>query len=342
MSLNWWGSNADPSSKVSGVTITPWLILTSTSTPKAVGTGGKSTIITDLLHDSGILTDPTNPNLYYHDPILGHVPDGIITSFLSDARGSVSPIISSTLNGAASTQFTAFLSTGLSTVTSTIDTQLTTATVNIVTSLSVTSTDPAYNAVNIAINKVIKIVFNRNIMFGTNPWIELKLSSGSGTIPFTPTISGNILTIKPNILLAYGTKYTVILHSGSIQDTNGVVLSSPYITRFTTMNSKPTPPVVVRSDPVNNAVNIATSKLVKFTFNKTIKLGTNPWIEFKTTSGVAKKFTTTVSGSTLSLKPTTALAKATSYIVILHSNSVTDSTGLSGLASPYMIRFKTA
>lgn len=341
LSLNWWGSNADPTAKVTGVTVTPWLVLTSSSNPTSVGNGGKSTITASLLYDSGILTDPTHPDLYYHDPAFGHVPDGILVSFLSDLLGSVSPVTNTTVNGAATTKFTAGATTGLSTITSTIDTQASTATVNIVTPPAVTNTDPAYNAVNVAVNKVIKITFNRAIQFGTNPWFEFKTSTGT-SVPFTTSILGNVLTITPNTLLALGTKYSVILHSGSIMDMAGIAMPTPFSTVFTTTSTAPTAPVVTSTDPKNNSVNIPVSKVVKFTFNKAIKLATNPWIEFKTSTGTTKSFVASVSGSTLSLTPTTALALGTSYLVILHSNSVYDSTGLSGLASPYTLSFKTA
>ena len=43
---------------------------------------GHTTVVTaDLLYDNGILTDPTHPELYYHNPSAGHIPDGTISKF---------------------------------------------------------------------------------------------------------------------------------------------------------------------------------------------------------------------------------------------------------------------
>ena len=202
----------------------------------------------------------------------------------------------------------------------------------------VTSTNPVNNAVNVALNKVIQITFDKNIQFGTNPWIELVTSSTGTAKPFTTTITGNILNITPTTPLTKGTKYIVIIHSNAVTDTTGTVgLAAPYTTKFTTT----TPPVVTSTSPVNNAVNVALNKVIQIKFNKNIKLGTNPWIELKTSSGTAKPFTTTITGNTLNITPNTPLAKGTNYTVIIHSNAVTDTTGTAGLAAAYTTKFKT-
>ena len=102
-----------------------------------------------------------------------------------------------------------------------------------------------------------------------------------------------------------------------------------------------TAPTVISSNPVNNAVNIPTNKVIKINFSEAIKFGTNVWIELKSSSGKAIPFTKTISGSTLSITPTTTLAKGTTYTVIIHTNSITDLTG-KGLATVYTTKFKTA
>ena len=47
----------------------------------------------DLLHDNGILTDPTHPENYYHDPANGHIPDGIPVNFTTNLGAVISPLI---------------------------------------------------------------------------------------------------------------------------------------------------------------------------------------------------------------------------------------------------------
>ena len=67
--LNWWGSNSDPSSLVEdSVTINPWLVLSVDANPTIIPNGANSSVIADLLHDN---------TGTYHDPASGHVPDGI-------------------------------------------------------------------------------------------------------------------------------------------------------------------------------------------------------------------------------------------------------------------------
>ena len=111
--LNWWGSNADPSSNVQGnVTVTPWLILNITVDPNNVLNGGKSIVTVDLLHDShGV----------YHDPALGHVPDGIPVNF-TGTLGSLNPASTTLVNGQATSIFPA-TSLGIANITATVDIQ---------------------------------------------------------------------------------------------------------------------------------------------------------------------------------------------------------------------------
>jgi predicted outer membrane repeat protein len=93
-------------------------------------------------------------------------------------------------------------------------------------------TTPANNAVNVPINQIVKINFNEAIKFGKTSIIELKNNSGI-SIPFTSTITGNTLIIKPKSAFAHKTNYTITLHTGCITDLagNGITIFS---TKFTT------------------------------------------------------------------------------------------------------------
>jgi len=337
VSLNWWGSNADPSAQLTGVTAANWLVLWAYANPTTILNGATSVINANLQHDNGILTDPTNPGLYYHNPSFGHVPDGIIVNFLNDALGTVNPLIGSMLNGAATTTFKA-VNTGKSAIQSNVDsaTVISNVQINQVVPLVVTKTDPVNKAVNIPLNKVVKITFNKSIKLGTNPWIEFINSTGTA-VKFTTSISSNVLTITSSSLLASNTRYSVILHSGSVTDLANTPIVGPVAFSFTT----DTAPVVTKTDPVNKAVNVPLNKVVKITFNKPIKLGTNPWIEFNNSTGTAVKFTTSISSNVLSIKPSAQLKTKTKYTVILHSGSVTSSGG-AGLAGPVGLNFTSA
>ncbi|MTK63266.1 MAG: hypothetical protein F8N15_01705 [Methanobacterium sp.] len=336
LSLNWWGSNNDPSSMAVGVTVVPWLVLSVFANPTSITQGATSTITADLLHDSGILTDPNNPDLYYHDPVYGHVMDGILVLF-SSTLGTVNPVTTTLLNGAATTTFTGN-TVGTGTINATIDAQTVSKNVSITQKSPpvLTGTDPVNNSVNIPLNKIVKFTFNKNIKLAANPWIEFKTSKGT-IVNFTSSVSGNILSLTPNSLLLSGTKYSVIIHSGSVMDMSNTGTTTPISIVFTT----DTAPTVTSVSPANNGVNIPTNKVIKYTFDKSIKLATNPWIEFKTTSGTSINFIASVTGNVLNITPSSLLKNKTKYTIILHTNSV-ESLGGAGLANPYQNYFTTA
>ncbi|MCE7697653.1 MAG: Ig-like domain-containing protein, partial [Methanobacterium paludis] len=191
--LNWWGSNVDPSGFVAGnVTVTPWLVLNVTVDPITILNGGNSTVTVDLQHDS---------NGTYHDPNEGHVPDGIPVTF-TGTLGNLNQPSTTLLNGQATSLFTAKSAvTAKASITATIDnySASTPITLNSRSPPTVTVVDPANGAVNVAINKVIRVTFNESIIKGTG-WIELVTSNGS-VVPSTWSISGNVLTVNVNSTL---------------------------------------------------------------------------------------------------------------------------------------------
>ncbi|MCK9150762.1 beta strand repeat-containing protein [Methanobacterium alcaliphilum] len=108
--VNWWVSNDNPSSKVSGnVDVSTWLVLRVTASPNIVQTGETSLITADLTH---------NQNGVYYNPSSGHVPDGIVISF-SSTLGTVNPGSSVMVNGVATTTFTATSPSGTAVVNAT-------------------------------------------------------------------------------------------------------------------------------------------------------------------------------------------------------------------------------
>ncbi len=139
----------------------------------------------------------------------------------------------------------------------------------------------------------------------------------------------------PTSQLLAGTQYITSVHSHSITSLTGIALNIPYYIKFTTDAS----PKVISSDPANGALRIPLNKVIKIKFNEAIKLPSKPWIELKTNSGIAKPFKLSISGNVLIITPTTLLTKGTQYIVSVHSNSITSSTGLA--SKSYIFRFNT-
>ena len=201
-------------------------------------------------------------------------------------------------------------------------------------SLNVIRTDPANRAVNVPANKEIKVTFNKNIKAGTL-WIELKNSTGKA-IPFTYSISGKYLTIKPTSNLA-ASKYTLTLHTGCVTDLEGIQLE---LTNFTF--TVPTPPQVTGTNPVHNATKISLTAPVIITFNKDIKAGSNySEIYIKNTiSGVKVAITKTINGNTLTIQQTTSKLYDTTYQVYIPAGAITDTAG-NILNEVYTYKFTT-
>ena len=97
---------------------------------------------------------------------------------------------------------------------------------------TVKTVTPTRNAVKVSNNQVIKIIFSEPIKTG-NMQIVLKTDKGK-EVKFTENINGNILTLKPTTKLNNGTKYSIVLHSGSVTDlaNNNLTL---YSSSFTTI-----------------------------------------------------------------------------------------------------------
>jgi len=83
-------------------------------------------------------------------------------------------------------------------------------------------------------------------------------------------------------------------------------------------------PKVTAVNPANNSI-ILKSKPIKVTFSETIKTGTN-WVELKNGKNLIST-RNTISGRSLTITPTTALATGVKYKLILHQNSVKDLSG---------------
>jgi len=184
---------------------------------------------------------------------------------------------------------------------------------------TISSTDPKNNAVNVAVNKTIKVTFKEDIKAGTN-WFEL-LDSSKKAIPFTASILGKVLTIDPTSNLAES-KYNLIIHTGSVTDMVGNPVK---LTNF--KFSVGTSPTVKSSNPASGATNVARNKVITVTFNENIKAGSNFWIELVSSSGKSVTITKSISGKVLTIKHSALLAANTKYYLKIHTGAVTDLAG---------------
>jgi ABC-2 type transport system ATP-binding protein/lipopolysaccharide transport system ATP-binding protein len=101
-------------------------------------------------------------------------------------------------------------------------------------SVIITQSEPAREQDNVPTDQLISLTFNENIKEGKPFWIELLTKSGE-QVEITKIIKDDMLMIKPEKKLEYGTEYSLFLHSGCITDLNDNPMSN-YIMAFTTVN----------------------------------------------------------------------------------------------------------
>lgn len=142
---NWWGSNDNPGTQYKILDgYDPWLVLRIDADPSMIYNGQNSTVKANLLYDSRILTDPSNPEWYYHNPDNGHVPDGIPVTFnLIDGIYGTLGLQTPFYKGTASIIFTA-TAIDIQKVNATVHDQRCTAliTINPIANLTITKTGP--------------------------------------------------------------------------------------------------------------------------------------------------------------------------------------------------------
>jgi transglutaminase-like putative cysteine protease len=208
------------------------------------------------------------------------------------------------------------------------------STISDVLAPTVKSVDPVNKAVSVAVDKVIKVTFSESIKSGSG-WIELVTSNGT-VVPITWSISGKVLTVTPSSSLSKGIKYLLLIHTGSVTDLTGNKVAA-YVSCFTTSTDK-VAPTVKAVDPVNNAVSVAVSKVIKVTFSESIKTGTG-WIELVTNNGTVVPITWSINGKVLTVTPSSSLSKGIKYLLLIHTGSVTDLAG--NKVAGYVSRFTT-
>jgi predicted outer membrane repeat protein len=315
---NWWGSNQGPStSSVEGLTVTKWLVLSVTKNSSTIIPGQTSTISANLLYDNGILNDPNNPELYYHDPSNGCVPDGIPVTF-SGYLGSVNPINTTLTEGLSQAIFTPNNS-GSGNITATVDNQSVSAPI-MIGPPTIDSINPTNNSSTNNIGKVITITFNVPIVSGSS-YNDITVTGPSGIVSTTSQINGNILTLTPTSSYING-NYYVNIPINAVTDLAGNNLTTTYNSNFTVDT---VPPTVKTITPIKNAINIPTNQVIKITFSKAIKAG-NMNITLTNSSGAPVTISTSINGNILTINHKALLTNG-KYTLTLHTGSITDLTG---------------
>ena len=209
----------------------------------------------------------------------------------------------------------------------------------------VISTDPANAATLVALNKVITITFNEAMNPATITTASITLT-GATPVTGIVTYNGVTATFTPTSSLAVNTTYTGRVTT-AVKDVNGNALQADYVWTFST--GATLSPVVITTDPLNNATGVPLNKTITATFNMamdpltinattfTVKQGSTAVAGIVTYSGTTAYFTPTLplTLNTLYTATITSGAKNTVGVALANNYTWTFTTGT--LTSPTVI-----
>ena len=173
----------------------------------------------------------------------------------------------------------------------------------------VTSTDPPNGATNVLLNKVITASFNKTMDASTINTTTFTLKQGTTAVAGTVTYANKVASFTPSALLSPNTTYTGTISTG-VKDSSGNSLANNYVWTFTTGNA----PMVIATDPPNNAVNVPQNKVVTASFSTAMDPSTingSTFILKQGTNNVAG--TVTYAGTTATFTPSVPFTTNTVY-----------------------------
>ena len=202
---------------------------------------------------------------------------------------------------------------------------------------TVISTDPAFNATGVLLNKVITATFSvpMDPLTLSTPAANFTVKLGTTVIAGTVAYTGTIASFTPSSALLPNSVYTGTITTGA-KSLTGIALANNYVWTFNTGVS----PMVITTDPVNIATGVVLSKIVSVAFNMPMDpltlIAANVSIKQGTTV-IAGAIT--YSGTTLTITPAAALSPNTVYTGTI----TTGAKNIAGipLAADYVWNFNT-
>ncbi|MDO9554485.1 Ig-like domain-containing protein [Rhodonellum sp.] len=216
---------------------------------------------------------------------------------------------------------------------------------------TVVSTDPANNATNVALNKVVNATFSEAMNPATITGATFTLKQGQTAIAGNVSYNGTTASFTPNVPLLPNLVYTGTITTEA-KNSAGTGLANNYVWTFTTV--APIVPTVLSTDPMNNATNVARNKVVRATFSIPMDATSINGNTFKLQlNGANVAGMVSYSGTTASFTPTSLLSANQVYTAtittgaqsIAGSNLVNDyvwSFRIENPTSAYFVDLKTA
>jgi len=227
------------------------------------------------------------------------------------------------------------------------------------TAPTVSTYSPSDAATGVAVGSNIVLTFSEAIQKGTGA-IVIHSGSATGTAVATYdaatsgnlAVSGSTLTINPTADLATGTQYFVTLAAGSIKDLAGNGYTGTTTYDFTTALPSvvdTTAPTVSSYSPSIAATGVVVGSNIVLTFSEAIQKGSGAIVIHSgsaigttvATYDAATSGNLSVSGSTLTINPTTDFAAGTEYFVTLDAGAIKDLSGNNFAAQTGSYHFTT-
>lgn len=204
----------------------------------------------------------------------------------------------------------------------------------------VVSTSPVNGASDVVLNKVVTASFSKVMNPATMDRTTFLLSNGSTPVIGDVTYTGNTASFKPVANLLPNTLYTGTITTG-VRDSSGNAIASNYTWTFRTgVLLDIIKPLVVSTDPINGAFNVALNKVVTATFSENMDPSSINGTTFLIKNGSATiPGTITYTGRVASFVPTGGLASNTLYTgtITIGARDISGNT----LASDYTWTFTT-
>lgn len=206
-------------------------------------------------------------------------------------------------------------------------------------------TIPSNNLMYVPVDSNITIGFNKNILPVdlTNKKTIIRLKSNNKETSVNTYISGCILYVKPSndLHLAYNTKYTVEVVSGSIKDIRGNVFNKTYTFSFTT-EPEVGIPKIIRTTPAYGSSDFMPDDTITIYFNEAIQIGdTYEKIALKDEKGNNIPYTFLIGQDAIGLKPKNNLEYNKEYYFEIPKGAVKNLSG-DTLKYDYTFKFKTS
>ncbi|ATE60100.1 hypothetical protein CCZ27_09185 [Thauera sinica] len=200
----------------------------------------------------------------------------------------------------------------------------------------ITSSSPATPAYDVPVGGNIVLTFNENMQAGTGNIVITDNNGDERTIAVTDssqvTISGNTVTINPTNDLLPGATYSLTIADGVLTDLAGNGFSGDTWGWSGILFATDAPPTLASSTPVHSATGVAKGADIVLTFSESVQAGTgniviDNGVGDTRTIAITDSSQITISGSTVTINPTTDLVAGTTYTVLVPPSALTDLNG---------------